>query len=152
MRFRSVTLAAVTAALVGMPSPASANTLPGSSEDTQTTTFGVLNAVCNFLFSGPSLDPSSTPFRIDGVAAYTGAQVAAATTISCRLRKNVDDSLVGAITMSTPGPASNVFGSIPVNTFGPFKICTMANVLFTDGSETNPSRLEKCRALVTVNA
>ena len=114
------------------------------------TAAGSTVGACNFLFSGPSLNPSTTPFRIVGTASYAGSKIAASTELSCSLREAATYAEIGRLTLQLSGPSSAVAGDIAVASFGPYYICTMVNVHFTDGTESNPSELPTCRPLVSV--
>jgi hypothetical protein len=141
-------------ALIGLSGAAQAATLyaPTSSVQAYSNAAGdTALGACNFLLSGPSTDPSFTPFRIEGNATILANQVVVSTSLRCRLRTadryhtQVGDTLTRAL----PGNTSALEGDIAVNTFAPLQICTMANAVFTDTSELNPGHVETCRDLVS---
>lgn len=141
---------AAAALVVASSSPASAVDAPSSSPVVQPTFGGQVVGACNFLFSGPSLDPSSTPFHIEGNAAYVGTRTVASTELACALRKASTNVEIGRLTLHLPGNTSAVAGSIAVSDFGPFLICTMINVHFTSGDESNPAESFVCRPLTRI--
>ncbi len=107
---------------------------------------------CNFWFSGPSLDPSSTPYRITGTATIVSTRVVASTTVRCRLRLASTKEQVGAaLVRALPLNNSAVAGDVSVTSFGPFEICTFIDAVFSDdGSRFNPSNIEYCRPLTRI--
>lgn len=110
---------------------------------------GTSIGACNFLFSGPSTSPTYTPFRIEGQASAATTRLVASVELSCQLRTTAG-SVLGTLTRNTPGTASAVAGDINVSTFGPFVICTMVNVHYQDGGESNNSETYLCQPLQSI--
>lgn len=110
---------------------------------------GTSVGACNFLFSGPSTSPSYTPFHIEGQASVATTRLVTSVELSCELRTSSGSSL-GRLTRNTPGTASAVAGDVNVSSFGPFLICTMVNVNYTDGGESNPSENFTCQPLQSI--
>ncbi|HEX8004615.1 MAG TPA: hypothetical protein VF519_18165 [Mycobacteriales bacterium] len=104
---------------------------------------------CNFLFSGPSTSPSSTPFHIEGQASVTTTRLVTSVELSCRLTTTTGTNL-GTLTRNLAGYSSAVAGDINVSTFGPFYICTMVNVHFENGDESNPNEYYTCQPLQSI--
>ena len=107
---------------------------------------GTSVGACNFLFSGPSTSPNYTPFRIEGQASAATTRLVASVELSCQLR-TWGGTTLGTLTRNAPGYASAVAGDINVSVPGPFSICTMVNVNYQDGGESNPSEYYTCQAL-----
>ena len=152
MHYRKALVAAIVAAAFGTSTPASAVDAPSTAEfiDISPTT-SVIGA-CNFLFSGPSLDPASTPYRITGNATIVSTRVIASTTIRCRLRLASTKVQVGAaLARALPLNNSAVAGDVNVSSFGPFELCTMIDAVYSDnGSRYNPVNTEYCRPLTRI--
>jgi hypothetical protein len=135
------------AALAVGSTPATALEAPTTAEfvhiDPDTSVVGA----CNFWFSGPSLDPSSTPYRITGNATIVSARVIASTTIRCRLRLASTKAAHGTpLVRALPLNNSAVAGDINVTSFGPFELCTFIDAVFSDdGSRFNTTNTEHCR-------
>lgn len=106
---------------------------------------------CNFLFSGPSLDPSSSPYHIEGNATVISTKVVVSTSIRCRMKLASNGSQVGnVLRQALPSNSTAVAGDINVSSFGPFLICTMVNATFSDTSEYNPTEAEQCRPMTRI--
>lgn len=148
--FERVIAAGVVVAAVGVAAPAQAIDAPSTSPVTHPTFGGQVVGACNFLFSGPSFDPASTPFHVEGNAAYAGTRTVASTELACALRKAATNVEIGRLSFHAPGYTSAVAGSIAVSDFGPFLICTMINVHFTNGDESNPAESFTCRPLTRI--
>ena len=152
--FSRIALLAGSAAVVtavAVP-PAAAVEAPTTSEFVRVQFDASAAGACNFWFSGPSLDPSSTPYRITGNATVVSTRVIASTTIRCRLRHASTKSQVGTpLVRALPLNNSAVAGDILVTSFGPFEICTFIDAVFSDnGARFNPLNVESCRPLVRV--
>lgn len=148
-------------ALVGVASVAAVGSVPPAAAlDAPTTAEFVMvkggdSAVgaCSFLLSGPSLDPSSTPYRLVGHATVLSTRVVASTSLRCRLRlaSVAGQPQVGApLAQALPGNSSAVAGDVTVSSFGPFLICTMIDATFSDTSRFNPTQAERCRPLARI--
>lgn len=107
---------------------------------------GTSVGACNFLFSGPSTSPYYTPFRIEGQATAATTALVTSVELQCTLR-TYSGGYLGHLVLNTPGYASVVAGSINVSVAGPFKICTMVNVHYMNGDESNPYEVEACQAM-----
>jgi hypothetical protein len=149
-----VSIIAVLAAAAGIAAaaPASALDAPGSSQYIQLDSSTSAVGACNYLFSGPSLDPSSSPYHITGNAMIVSRRVIASTTIRCRLRLASTKAQVGTpLARALPLNNSAVAGDITVVSFGPFEICTLVDAVFSDdGSRLNPTNAEQCRPLTQI--
>lgn len=148
----AVAVAAAVAA-VGSVTPAQAFDGPTTSEFFMVKGTDSAVGACSFLASGPSLDPSSTPYRLVGNATVVSARVVVSTSLRCRLRLAhvAGQPQVGvALAQALPGNTSAVAGDITVSSFGPFLICTMIDATFSDTSRFNPAQVEQCRPLVRV--
>jgi hypothetical protein len=143
----------IAAAATAGSTPATAYDAPGSSDFIQISTGTSAIGACNFLFSGPSLDPSSTPYRITGNATIVSGRVVASTTIRCRLRlaTGTKPQVGAALARALPLNNSVVAGDVNVSSFGPFELCTLIDAVFSDdGSRYNPGNTEYCRPLTRV--
>lgn len=109
-------------------------------------TIGTSVGACNFLFSGPSTSPYYTPFRIEGQATAVTTALVTSVELACTLRTSTGGYL-GRLIRNTPGYASVVAGDINVSVSGPFKICTMVNVHYMNGDESNPYEVEVCQSM-----
>lgn len=106
---------------------------------------------CNFLFSGPSLDPSSSPYHVEGNATIISTKVVVSTSIRCRMKLATTGAQVGGVLrQALPSNSSVVAGDIHVSSFGPFLICTMVNATFSDTTEYNPTEAEQCRPMTRI--
>lgn len=146
-----VALAAVAA--LGSIAPAGAIDAPTTSEFVMAKGSDTAVGACSFLLSGPSLDPSSTPYRLVGNATIVSARVVVSTSLRCRLRlANVagQPQVGNSLAQALPGNSSVVAGDVTVSSFGPFLICTMIDATFSDTSRFNPVQTERCRPLVRV--
>lgn len=172
MKFRRigtvlVSMAAASAAAVALATPSQAAAAPATALqirdlgntgesaislgaiDSSIATPNTSVGACNFLFSGPSTSPTSTPFHIEGQASVTTTRVVTSVELSCQLRL-VNDTVLGTLTRNLAGYSSAVAGDINVSSFGPFKICTMVNVHFENGQESNPSEFYDCQPLQSI--
>lgn len=152
VRNRAILAGGVAVASAAVATPAAAVDLPGSAEFVQISPSTSAIGACNFLFSGPSLDPSSTPYRIEGTATIVSARVIASTTIRCRLRLASTKAQVGG-TLARALPLNNsaVVGDVNVSSFGPFEICTLIDAVYSDnGDRYNPANVEYCRPLTRI--
>ncbi len=105
---------------------------------------GTSVGACNFLFSGPSTSPYYTPFRIEGQATAVTTALVTSVELGCTLR-TWSGGYLGRLIRNTPGYASVVAGDINVSVAGPFQICTMVNVHYMNGDESNPNEYEVCQ-------
>ena len=115
-----------------------------------TTPSGSATGACSFLLSGPSLDPSFTPYRIAGSGTVVANKVVVSTSIRCRIRMaNVTGNPQhgGTLQRALPGNTTAVAGDVNVTSFGPFLICTMVDAVFEDTSRLNPEQIEQCRPM-----
>lgn len=147
---RSKVVAAVIAAGAALSTaPAQAYDAPGTSPFIDIRPDESAIGACNFLFSGPSLDPSSTPFRIEGSATVTSSRkVVVSTSIRCRLKLASSGAQVGGVLQrALPGNTTAVAGDIHVSSFGPFLICTFIDAVFDDTSHFNNTNDERCQPL-----
>lgn len=151
MRFRTVLAAPLVAAVavVSVPLPATAlgdaitlAEMVVNQGDTQAA------GACSFVASGPSLDPSSTPFHLVGYATVRSSKVVVSTSIRCRIRRQADHTQVGAaLKQAAPGSSVSVVGDVRVDADGPYEICTWIDAVFADTSQLNPAGLEQCRTV-----
>lgn len=105
---------------------------------------------CSFLFSGPSLNPSSTPYHVVGYVTVKSAKPVASTSIRCRLRLSYVSGRpqVGqTLAQAAPGSSTSVVGDITVNTSERLEICTWVDATFFDTTRLNASNTEACRLL-----
>lgn len=111
---------------------------------TRTSSGSTVHGACEVAFSGPSTQPSSTPFHVVGYAAVVTAEPVVATMIRCRLLDSAGTTL-GTVATAMPGKVVATTGDVDVATFGPYSICTMVVAYYATGMESNPDRLETCR-------
>lgn len=143
----------MTALAVGSPQ-ASAATLYAPTTAVSVIQRGTDTALgaCNFLVKGPSTDPSSNPYRVEGNATIESTRVVASTSIVCYLRRAAYPfSQVGSkLQAALPSNTAVVAGAIEVNTFANLQICTVVDATFSDNSHLNPTGRPDCRALTGV--
>ena len=111
-----------------------------------TPAIGTSIGACNFLASGPSTSPYYTPFHLEGQATAVTTALVTSVELACTLRTTTGGYL-GRLIQNTAGYASAVAGDVNVYVQGPFQICTMTNVHYTNGDESNPSEYEVCQPL-----
>jgi hypothetical protein len=154
-----VSMAAASAAAVAFATPSQAALAPTTAvQITQINADPAIGAVrlpgtsvgsCNFLFSGPSTSPSYTPFHIEGQASVVTTRIVTSVELSCELRTS-SGGYLGRLTRNLAGYASAVAGDVNVSSFGPFLICTMTNVHFENGDESNPNENFVCQPLQSI--
>jgi hypothetical protein len=132
--------------------PASAVDGPATSEFVKTWGGSTAVGACNFLLSGPSLDPGSTPYRLVGTATIVSSRVVASTSLRCRLRltTGTKPQVGNALVRALPLNDSAVAGDVNVSSFGPFEICTYIDAVFDDTSHLNTTNTETCRPLTRI--
>jgi hypothetical protein len=154
MRYRNLPIVTLMGVVLGVASatPATAMDGPSVAEFVQVAGTTTAAGACNFLASGPSLDPSSTPYHLVGTATVVSPRVVVSTSLRCRLRLATGSrpQVGGALARALPLYTSAVAGDIDVASFGPFEICTYVDAVFEDTSHLNPAGIEACRPLTRI--
>ena len=147
IRMRSAAGVLAGAALLCSTMPAHAIDVIGIAPLLESFAGTTITATCTVKPSGLSLDASSNPYYVAGVATVISSQVPVSIALRCRLRYASSGSQVGAAQqLAMAGNTVAVAGVIPVSTVGPFKICTSVSVVFSDSSRIDTS--ESCLPVV----